>query len=108
MLDLDGRTDAAKLLEALRRAGVFRVDVVIERTASPTLADAVAALRQRLRIDRVLSPATTTVPTSLAVGRLRIEVRPVPPRLLVDIALDPAGSARGPPIGTRAPGWADS
>lgn len=102
VLDLDGRVDATRLLEALRRAGVARLDVVVERTASSTLAATTDALRRRYHIGRVVSPATITVPTSLAIGRLRLDVRPAPPRLVVDVTIDDsiaaAGGARAPPV----------
>jgi competence protein ComEC len=100
VLDLDGRVDAERLLEALRRAGVTQVDVVVARTSSPAIEEAVDAVRRRATVERTLSPATVTVATTIEVGRLVVDVRPVTGRLAVDVAVDgvAARSARGPPV----------
>jgi competence protein ComEC len=98
VLDLDGRVDAAHLMEELRRAGITRLDVVVARTASSAVSDAIDALRHRFRIGQVLTPSTSTAPTSFAIGVLRVEVRPVAGRLVVEISSDATGSARGPPV----------
>ena len=98
VLELDGRVDAAKLLEALRRAGVTRLDMVIERTTTPAVSDAVSALRRRYTLDRVITPSNLTAPASYSLGGLRVDVRPAGTRLVVEISLAPAASARGPPV----------
>ena len=97
VLDLDGRVDAARLLEALRRAGVTRLDLVVARTSSTSTSDTVDALRRRFTIGRVLTPSTSVEVTSIAVGDLQVEARPAGGRLTVEIVIEPAGSARGPP-----------
>jgi competence protein ComEC len=97
VLDLDGRVDAAKLLEALRRAGIGRIDVVVARTSASSIRETIDALRHKYAIGHVLSPAPSVEPTSLVVGRLRLEVRPAGGRLTVEVSAEPTGSARGPP-----------
>jgi competence protein ComEC len=98
VLDIDGRVDAARLLEAVRRAGVARLDLVVSRTLSASTSDAIDALRRRFGIGQVLTPSTSSGAVSLIVGRLHVEVRPIGGRLTVEIAVEPTGSARGPPV----------
>jgi competence protein ComEC len=98
VLDLDGRVDAATLLEALRRAGVTHLDVVVARTSGASIAEALDALRHRLTIGRVLTPATSPDASSIVVGGLRVDTRSIGGRLTVEIAVEPTGSARGPPV----------
>lgn len=98
VLDIDGRVDAARVLEALRRAGVTRLDLVVARTANGSTSETIDALRRRFGIDHVVTPATAAEAASFVVGRLRVEVRPSGERLTVEISPEPAGSARGPPV----------
>jgi competence protein ComEC len=98
VLDLDGRADAGRLLEALRRAGVLHLDLVVARTSSSSLQETIDALHRRSGIGQLLTPSTLLEETSLVVGGLRVEVRPVGGRLTVEIAVEPTGSARGPPV----------
>jgi hypothetical protein len=85
------------LLEALRRAGIGRIDVVVARTSASSIRETIDALRHKYAIGHVLSPAPSVEPTSLVVGRLRLEVRPAGGRLTVEVSAEPTGSARGPP-----------
>ena len=101
VLDIDGRVDGARLLEALRRAGVSHLDVVVARSSSAALSETVDALRRRFAIGRLLTPSMSADSTALAVGRLRVEVRPIGGRLTVEITLEPTDSARGPPPEVR-------
>jgi competence protein ComEC len=98
VLDLDGRVDAARLLEALRRAGVTRLDVVVARTASSSMADALAALGRRYSIGETFVPSSTSAPSAFVVGRLQVDLHMIGDRLVVDIEPEPTGSARGPPV----------
>ena len=100
VLNLDGRVDAERLLEALRRAGVTHVDVVVVRTASPAVVATVEAVRRRTTIGEVLTPTTVTSSTTRVVGNLTVDVRPEAGRLSVtiDIDRDVARGARGPPV----------
>jgi hypothetical protein len=97
-LDIDGRVEAARVLEALRRAGVARLDLVVARTSSAPTRDTIDALRRRFDIGSVLTPSTSVDGTSLVVGGLRVEVRPAGGRLTVEISPEPTGGARGPPV----------
>jgi hypothetical protein len=97
-LDLDGRVDGGRLLEALRRAGVSELDVVVLRSSSAALDATVDALRRRATIGRLVTPSSTDGSTSLLVGDLRVDTHPSGGRLTVEIAVEPAGSARGPPV----------
>jgi competence protein ComEC len=98
VLDLDGRVDASRLLEALRRQGVADLDVVVARTSSASLREALDALRRRFTIGHLVTPASSPDPAMLTVGDLRVDVRPVGGRLTVEITVEPSGSARGPPV----------
>ena len=71
VLELDGRVDAAQLLEAARRAGVTGLDVVVARTGSVGVRAALDALRHRYDIGRVLAPSNTRTSVSVATGRAR-------------------------------------
>jgi competence protein ComEC len=97
VLDLGGRVDAPRVLEALRRAGVGRLDVVVARTTSAGLTETIDALRRRTAIGRVLTPSNVDA-TSLVVGELRVELGRAGDRLTVEISSEPTGSARGPPV----------
>ncbi|MEY2461454.1 MAG: competence protein ComEC [Acidimicrobiaceae bacterium] len=97
VLDIDGRADGARLLEALRRTGVGHIDVVVARTSSASTKDTVEALRRRFGTMEVLTPSTSVEAESLVVGGLRVDVRPTGDRLVVEITLDAGASARGPP-----------
>jgi hypothetical protein len=98
VLDLDGRADPARLLEALRRAGIARLDIVVVRTSTKSTSDTIDVLRRRFEIGDLLTPLTSVEATSLVVGGLRVELRPAGGRLTVEISLEPTGSARGPPV----------
>ena len=98
VLELDGRVDAASLLEGLRRAGVTTLDIVVARTSSVPVRDTVEALRRRYDVRRVLLPSNTRDDVSLRVGGLRVDAHLDDGHLAVVIAPDDAGSARGPPV----------
>jgi ComEC/Rec2-related protein len=101
---VDGRADAERLLEALRRSGVRRIDVVLVRGpgTSAQLHGTVAALARRYRGVTVLAPAGSGVegsrvpvaPTSFAVGSLVVTVDRAVPSLRVRVAA-------GTPLGRR-------
>jgi competence protein ComEC len=97
VLEVDGRVDAAALLEGLRRSGVSSLDVVVGRTSSAGVRDVIALLRRRYAGVRVLLPSDTLVDTAITVGRLRIDARQVGGQLGVDISLVGGDEARAPP-----------
>lgn len=101
VLELDGRVDAAALLEDLRRAGVGALDVVVGRTSAAAVRDAIAVLRRRYAGTRVLLPSNTSTETSITVGRLRVDARPAGGQLHLDVALVATGDARAPPARQR-------
>jgi competence protein ComEC len=70
VLVLDGRTDVAGLLEALRRAGTTHIDLVVG--PSEGSGDLVRALRHRWPMGPLLDP--TAGPTSITVGALEVGV----------------------------------
>ena len=98
VLELDGRADAASLLEGLRRAGVTSIDVVVMTSSSLTVRDALDAVRRRYHVGRALVPSNTRVDVSLRVGSLRVDAHPVDGHLNVVVSVDDGGSARGPPV----------
>jgi hypothetical protein len=102
VVDIDGRVDAGRLLEALRRAGVQHVDAVVARAATPSTADGLDALARRYPDARVLTPSSIRVPMAFSMGALVIELVPFDDRLTVEIAVAPSGTTRGrgrgPPV----------
>jgi competence protein ComEC len=107
VLDIDGRVDAASVLEALRRAGVSQLDVVIVRTENEATTDTLDALRPRFDLERVLTPSMSTSTAVFAVGRLSVEVHRSGEHLTVEIELASSALARGPPGGpARSPSHA--
>jgi competence protein ComEC len=98
VLDLDGRTEAGSLLEGLRRAGVTSLDVVVARTATVAVRDALDAVRRRYAVGRVLLPSNTRTDVSVRAGRLSVDVHPEDGHLIVAITPVDGGSARGPPV----------
>ena len=97
VLEIDGRVDAERVLEALRRAGVGRLDLVVVRTENSATSDTLDALERRMEINRVLLPSTATDATSLFVGGLHVRVLRRGEHLAVEITPSPRGRARGPP-----------
>jgi competence protein ComEC len=99
LLELDGRADVAGLLEALRRTGARRLDVVVVRTTTTSAASTVESLRRWGSVGSVLTPAgvdvsgarVVTDAVQMRAGPLSIEVAPDDDRLFVDVA-------RGPPV----------
>jgi hypothetical protein len=87
------------MLEALRRIGARRLDVVVVRTTTASAGSTVEALRRWGSVARVLTPVGIEVPGARVVtdavqmraGPLSIEVTPDNGRLVVDVA-------RGPPV----------
>ncbi|MEY2430857.1 MAG: competence protein ComEC [Acidimicrobiaceae bacterium] len=98
VLDLDGRVNAPRLLEALRREGVRDLDVVVARTSSASLNEVLDALRRRFSIGRLVTPTPGAHPATVAAGELRVDIRPVGGRLTVEITVLSSGNARGPPV----------
>jgi competence protein ComEC len=107
-LELDGRADPGAVLEALRRAGINRLDVVVARTASGRVGDTVDAVRRRTDVDRVLGPPGASLagatpvndPVEVDLGAIVLDVEPNGNGLTID-ARHPvveAGRARGPPV----------
>lgn len=90
---IDGRADAVRTLEALRRAGVRRVDVVVLRTGSVAVGDVVRALEARYSVGAVWAPAghqvrgatTPPVGATARAGPFALSVVAVEPRLDVRI-----------------------
>jgi competence protein ComEC len=99
LLELDGRADVTGMLEALRRSGARRLDVVVVRTRTASAASTVESLRRWGSVGSVLTPGGVDVPGARVVtdivemraGSLSIEVTPDNGRLFVDVA-------RGPPV----------
>ena len=93
VLVLDGETDVGRVIDALRRAGARRVDVLIARRGTRTVAGVVLHLRSRLAIGTVLAPpdhrirgaTEVSVASTLRVGRLSISLVPDGAALDVDI-----------------------
>lgn len=98
VLELDGRVDAASLLEGLRRAGVTSLDLIVAPTTSLSLRDAVDAVRRRYGVGRVLLPSNTRSDLSLRVGHLSVDVQVAGSHLVAVVAPITPGSARGPPV----------
>ena len=98
VLELDGRIDGARLLESLRHAGATDLAVVVARTSNAAVRDAIAALRHRYPIGRVVLPSNTRSPESIRVGQLTVEVEPLGGHLVVDVTAADGGRARGPPV----------
>jgi competence protein ComEC len=99
LLELDGRAQIDDVLQGLRRAGVRHLDVVVVRTASPSIATAIDNLRRWGTVGRVLTPVGSSVAGATAlsdaialhIGGLAVTVTPDDGRLAVDVA-------RGPPV----------
>jgi competence protein ComEC len=110
-IEVDGRADASRALEAQRRAGLPRVDVVVLASASPTARDTAAAVVRRyappvLLAARGVVPdggaagdlddaVEVTTPTEVRVGAVTLVVTPRDSGLRVEQA---AARARGPPV----------
>ncbi|HEX2063879.1 MAG TPA: hypothetical protein VHE80_05615, partial [Acidimicrobiales bacterium] len=90
------RARTGPLLAGLRRAGVRGVDVVAVRSASATAAASMVPVLERHRPGAVLTPATAAPGTSLAVGRLRVDVTATRPRLEVRVRAHPGPEAAAP------------
>ncbi|HEX7095745.1 MAG TPA: ComEC/Rec2 family competence protein [Acidimicrobiales bacterium] len=90
---LDGRADPVRTLQALRRAGVRRLDLVVARSGSVLVSDVVRALDARYRVGAVWAPArheirgaaTPAAGTTARAGPFTVTVEAVQPRLLVDV-----------------------
>ena len=98
VLELDGRVDVGSLLEGLRRAGVTGLEVIVARTSSASVREALEVVRRRYGVGRVLLPSNTRTASSFRVGELWVDVRPADQHLIVAIEPATAGSARGPPV----------
>jgi competence protein ComEC len=110
-IEVDGRADASRALEALRRAGLRRVDVVVVGSASPSARDTAAAVVRRYAPSVLLSArgvatdggagddlrgaVEVTTPTEVRVGPITLVVTPDDRGLRVEQA---AARARGPPV----------
>jgi competence protein ComEC len=99
VLVVDGRSQPAALLEALRRQGVTRLDLVVARTAGAGLV--LDVLRQRYRGVQVAGPEgasdadlVVSEPTVLAVGAVALMVVPRGASLVEEGP--PSGSDTGP------------
>jgi RNA:NAD 2'-phosphotransferase (TPT1/KptA family) len=102
---VDGRADAGDALEAMRRAGLRRVDLVVVGSSSAKARAAGAAIARRYLPPIVLVAATDTdapsgavvvrAPTEVRVGTMSFTVTPSDSGL----RMTPTGaSARGPPV----------
>jgi len=99
LLELDGRSQIEDVLEAIRRAGVRRLDVVVVRTTSSSTTASIETLRRWGSVGQLLTPSGSTLDgatpvtdvVELDVGALRATVTPDLARLVVDVA-------RGPPV----------
>ncbi|MFP4512859.1 MAG: ComEC/Rec2 family competence protein [Acidimicrobiales bacterium] len=91
VLELDSGARPDVVLEALRRTGVRRVDVVVARHGGRDVAETVAVLRTRTEPRLTLAPAGHRVPgasvavagSTIAVGDLEIRVEEVGERAVV-------------------------
>ncbi|MDZ7676982.1 MAG: ComEC/Rec2 family competence protein [Acidimicrobiales bacterium] len=97
VLELDSGARPDVVLEALRRTGVGRVDVVVARHGGRDVAETVAVLRTRAEPRLVLAPPGHRVPggsvavagSTIAVGDLEIRVEEVGERA-VDVEVIPS------------------
>ena len=85
-----GRPRAGPLLAALRGAGVRGIGVAVVTSASPAARAELDAVLARHRAGMVLSPSTAVVGSTVRVGRLRVAVRSIRPRLVVRVGSGPA------------------
>ena len=97
--------DPGRLLDRLRSEGVERIDVLVARRGTKTMAGTVLTLRRRIDVGIVLAPdghviRGATVPPvgrTIAIGGLAIDVVSVAPHLEITVR------SRGPPAPDRAP-----
>ena len=93
VLVLDGGTDVGRVIDALRRRGVRRLDLVVARRGTRTVADVVFDLRSRLGVGAVLAPSDHRIrdasavssPATVRIGRLTVRLAPDGDALDVDI-----------------------
>jgi hypothetical protein len=102
VLVLDGDVDSGRLLDALRRAGVSRIDLVIARRGTKTVGGVLVDLRARVPIGSVVAPADNRIRDATAVaaaattrvGGLTVRLTPSGDALDVDIG-ETAGRGGG-------------
>lgn len=100
VLELDDDVRVPDLLEGLRRHGITRIDAVVAHHGGRSVAEAVAAVRERTEPRLVLAPDGHRVPggavpspdATIAVGPLQIDVGSIAPRLEATVR-----PARAPP-----------
>ncbi|HVL92328.1 MAG TPA: ComEC/Rec2 family competence protein [Acidimicrobiales bacterium] len=80
------RPSALPLLGALRRAGVGEVGILVSTGARDGVPATLAPVLRRHRPAAVVTAATAAVGTAIGVGRLRVEVTAVRPRLTVAVS----------------------
>lgn len=108
------RPRAGPLLASLRSAGVRGVGAVVLTSPAPSARAELDRVLARHRAGLVLTPATAAAGSTVDVGRLRVLVRAVRPRLAVSVAtctVQACASASGPAATTSPPGpssWASS
>jgi competence protein ComEC len=108
VLVLDGDTDAGRVLDGLRRAGVGAIDLVVARRGGRSVGGVLVELRSRVPVRAVVAPAghrirdatAVGVATDLRLGALVVRLVPVGSGLDVDIGetASGGGAARGPPV----------
>ena len=104
VLVLDGETDVGRVIDALRRTGVRRLDLVVARRGTRTVAGVVLDLRSRLAVIAVAAPADHRIrgatavasPVTVRIGQLSVRLTPDGDALDVDIGetADRGGGSR--------------
>jgi competence protein ComEC len=90
---IHGVADEGRLLTAMRRASLRRVDILVVRSGGTGAARVVSVVRHRARVRAVLAPQGHTVPGALTAspgsrmraGTLELVVRDAGPRLEVEV-----------------------
>lgn len=72
---LDGRADAERVLRALRRSGIRRVDLLVVRSSAPAATAAAAAVTRRLDVAHVVRRDGAPPSGPVAVGGWWVDVR---------------------------------
>jgi competence protein ComEC len=97
VLRIDPDASPGRALEAVRRAGVRELDLLVVPSGGSQASRLVSELGRRVRLSQIWAPDGHRVPGALvprpgvvmAPGGLRLEVRSVRPRLDVVVAVDP-------------------
>jgi competence protein ComEC len=86
-----GAADAARVLPALRRAHIGRIDLLVVVSASARAGEAVRAVTSRLRVGTIAGPGAGSLRAgdAINVGRWRVTFEAVSPRLVIAVCAHP-------------------